>query len=81
MSHEEEEHAGSSQPDRDRSAGVEGDNARPTADPEAAGKPETPVQLTKPSWKYIARTTFRELSDDQCLDLAAALTYYVDVLR
>ena len=52
------------------------DNARPTPNPEAAGKPETPVQLTKPSWKYIARKTLREFTDDQCLDLAAALTYY-----
>jgi membrane protein len=32
--------------------------------------------LTKPSWKYVARKTFREFSDDQCTDLAAALTYY-----
>ena len=45
-------------------------------DPGAAGKPESPAQLTKPSWKYIARRTFREFSDDQCTDLAAALTYY-----
>jgi membrane protein len=52
------------------------DNARSTPNPEAAGKPETPVQLTKPSWKYIARKTLREFTDDQCLDLAAALTYY-----
>jgi membrane protein len=40
------------------------------------GKPETPTKLTKPAWKYIARKTFREFSDDQCTDLAAALTYY-----
>jgi membrane protein len=38
--------------------------------------PESPTQLTKPSWKYVARKTFREFSDDQCTDLAAALTYY-----
>ena len=31
---------------------------------------------TKPSWKYILRKTMREFSDDQCTDLAAALTYY-----
>src|SRR6476659_3510566 len=45
-------------------------------DPEDPGKPDSPVQLTKPSWKYIARKTVREFSDDQCTDLAAALTYY-----
>ena len=41
-----------------------------------AGKPESPTKLTTPSWKYIARKTLREFSDDQCTDLAAALTYY-----
>jgi membrane protein len=44
--------------------------------PEAAGKAESPAQLTRPSWKYIGRKTLREFSDDQCTDLAAALTYY-----
>jgi membrane protein len=32
--------------------------------------------LTKPSWLYVARKTVREFSQDQCTDLAAALTYY-----
>jgi membrane protein len=41
-----------------------------------AGKPESPTDLDKRSWKYVARKTFREFSDDQCTDLAAALTYY-----
>ena len=44
--------------------------------PDASGKPESPTQLTRPSWKYVARKTLREFSDDQCTDLAAALTYY-----
>src|SRR4029079_16518279 len=47
-----------------------------TTAPDDAGKPESPSKLTKPSWKYIARKTLREFSDDQCTDLAAALTYY-----
>ncbi|MFT4261812.1 MAG: YihY/virulence factor BrkB family protein [Nocardioides sp.] len=47
---------------------------RPEAD--APEKPESPTELTKPSWLYIARSTWREFSDDQCTDLAAALTYY-----
>jgi membrane protein len=45
-------------------------------DASATDAPESPTQLTKPSWKYVARKTFREFSDDQCTDLAAALTYY-----
>ncbi len=45
-------------------------------DPEDPGKPDSPTKLTKPSWKYIAGKTVREFSDDQCIDLAAALTYY-----
>src|SRR6476469_1939647 len=44
--------------------------------PVDAGKPDSPTKLTKPSWKFIARKTLREFSDDQCTDLAAALTYY-----
>jgi membrane protein len=36
----------------------------------------SPTDLTKHSWKYVAKSTIREFSDDQCTDLAAALTYY-----
>jgi len=61
--------------DTDREKSTTG-NAGQEPGAEAAGKPDTPAQLTKPSWKYIARKTFREFTDDQCLDLAAALTYY-----
>ena len=43
---------------------------------EAADKPDSPGDLTKQSWFYVARKTVREFSDDQCTDLAAALTYY-----
>ena len=38
--------------------------------------PQSPVQLTKRSWWYVARKTAREFLDDQCTDLAAGLTYY-----
>ena len=44
--------------------------------PEAASKPDSPHDLTRRSWTYVARKTLREFSDDECLDLAAALTYY-----
>ncbi len=40
------------------------------------GKPSNPAELTKRSWKYVARKTFREFGEDQCTDQAAALTYY-----
>ena len=43
---------------------------------EAVDKPDSPADLTKPSWVYVVRKTFREFSDDQCTDLAAALTYF-----
>lgn len=45
-------------------------------DPEAAGKPESPQDLTSDSWRYVLRKTAREFNEDQCTDLAAALTYY-----
>ncbi|MBD8044653.1 YihY/virulence factor BrkB family protein [Arthrobacter sp. Sa2BUA2] len=41
-----------------------------------AAKPDSPTEVTKPSWMYIFRKTIREFSKDQCTDLAAALTYY-----
>lgn len=44
--------------------------------PDDPRKPDKPTELSKPSWVYIARKTVREFSDDQCMDLAAALTYY-----
>jgi membrane protein len=47
-----------------------------TATHDQADKPDSPQDLTKPSWTYVARKTWREFSDDQCTDLAAALTYY-----
>lgn len=44
--------------------------------PDDPRKPRSPDDLTKPSWQYVARKTFREFFADQCTDLAAALTYY-----
>ncbi|QDG65566.1 YihY/virulence factor BrkB family protein [Pseudarthrobacter sp. NIBRBAC000502772] len=44
--------------------------------PDDSRKPESPTDVTEPSWQYIAKKTFREFSKDQCPDLAAALTYY-----
>lgn len=39
-------------------------------------EPDSPTDLKKASWWYVARKTAREFSDDQCTDVAAALTYY-----
>jgi membrane protein len=50
--------------------------ARTAPAPDDARKPVSPTDVTKPSWKYIAKKTLREFSKDQCPDLAAALTYY-----
>ncbi len=40
------------------------------------GKADSPTELRKPSWLFILRRTVSEFVTDQCLDLAAALTYY-----
>jgi membrane protein len=50
------------------------DQAAPA--PEDERKPDGPQDLTKRSWKYVLRKTWNEVSEDQCTDLAAALTYY-----
>ncbi len=39
-------------------------------------KPDSPTDLSSPSWRYVLRKTAREFSGDQCTDLAASLTYY-----
>ena len=64
-----DENAGGSRPDADGSG-----DERVSED--ASAKPDSPGDLTKTSWLYVARKTVREFSDDQCTDLAAALTYY-----
>ncbi|MDQ0373350.1 YihY/virulence factor BrkB family protein [Cellulomonas humilata] len=44
--------------------------------PEDPRKPDTLDDITRRSWLYVLRKTLREFVDDQCTDLAAALTYY-----
>jgi membrane protein len=44
--------------------------------PDDDRKPDSPTELRKPSWKYVFKTTMREFSRDDCLDLAAALTFF-----
>ena len=39
-------------------------------------KPTKLTDLDRRSWKFIAKKTFREFNEDQCLDLAAGLTFY-----
>ena len=50
--------------------------ARTAPAPDDSRKPDSPGDVTRPSWKYIAKKTLREFTKDQCPDLAAALTYY-----
>ncbi|CAN5361365.1 YihY/virulence factor BrkB family protein [soil metagenome] len=45
-------------------------------DPESEQKPDGPGDVTAPTWGYTARKTMREFTDDECTDIAAALTYY-----
>ena len=47
-----------------------------TPDPEDPRKPDRPTDIEKRTWLYVARKVWREFGDDQCTDLAAALTYY-----
>ncbi|OBG18387.1 ribonuclease BN [Mycolicibacterium celeriflavum] len=54
----------------------EHDNATQAPDPDDPRKPESPTDLTRPSLLYAMRKAVREFQDDECTDLAAALTYY-----
>ena len=47
---------------------------RTAPSPDAARKPDSPDDIAKPTWRYALRKTVREFMDDQCTDLAAALT-------
>ncbi len=44
--------------------------------PDDNRKPDGPSDLKKRSWFYVLRKTMHEFTEDQCTDLAAALTYY-----
>lgn len=48
-------------------------DAPPPDDPR---KPGSPADLHRRSWRYVLRTTVREVQRDQCTDIAASLTYY-----
>ena len=47
-----------------------------TPSPDDPRKPDSPTELRKPSWKFALKRALAEFSDDECTDLAAALTYY-----
>jgi membrane protein len=62
-------------PDAEPAPGTERTpGARPAPDDER--KPGSPTELHKPSWGFALKGAVREFMDDQCTDLAAALTYY-----
>lgn len=44
--------------------------------PDDERKPDSPPQLKPASWKLTARNAIKEFAQDQCTDLAAALTYF-----
>ena len=55
-----------------------GDNtaARTPPSPGDPHRPDTPSDGARPSWTFVLKKALRELTADQCIDLAAALTYY-----
>ncbi len=45
-------------------------------DPDDAAKPSSPADVPATGWAYTARKSLREFQADQCIDRAAALTYF-----
>ncbi|MGR0220365.1 YihY/virulence factor BrkB family protein [Agromyces sp. ZXT2-6] len=45
-------------------------------DPKDPRKPHSLGEISPRSWRYVARRTVREFIDDECLDTAAALTFW-----
>ncbi|MFI7584741.1 YihY/virulence factor BrkB family protein [Kocuria sp. M1N1S27] len=52
------------------------DKERTAPHPESDQKPDSPTDLSKPSWGYIGKRAVSEFSKDDCTDLAASLTYF-----
>ena len=52
------------------------DKAANAPHPEDPRKPDSPTEVTKPSWKYIFKRAVSEFSKDKVTDLAASLTYF-----
>ncbi|MUN62599.1 YihY family inner membrane protein [Kocuria sediminis] len=48
----------------------------PGEDPDGAGKPSSPTQITGLSWSYVLRRTVHEFRRDECTDSAAVLTFF-----
>lgn len=44
-------------------------------DADDLAKPSSPREITRATWTYVGRRSVREFMTDQCMDLAAALTY------
>lgn len=60
----------------DRTRDVDRDDARPDYSRVDDDREPPPSDDHKPAWGYAFRRAFREFLDDDCPDLAAALTYY-----
>jgi membrane protein len=56
--------------------GTSVEKARTAPHEDDGRKPDSPSDLTPPSWRYTLKKAFTEFGRDQCTDLAAALTYY-----
>ncbi|MCD1267547.1 YihY family inner membrane protein [Microbacterium sp. MEC084] len=52
------------------------DDQKHSPDPDHPDKPDSLGEIEKPSWKYALKKTVAEFGDDECRDLAAALTFY-----
>ncbi|MGB3258650.1 MAG: YihY/virulence factor BrkB family protein [Ornithinimicrobium sp.] len=61
---------------RGDAAGANATSRDRAPDPESEAKPDDVTDVKGPTWKYTARKTLREFTDDECTDLAAALTYF-----
>lgn len=57
-------------------AGEAAEKEQTAPEPDDPRKPDSPTELHARSWRYTAKTAFREFKRDQCTDLAAGLTYY-----
>ena len=64
--------------EEDTVAAEDGASQRPAdaPHPEDERKPDSPREITKRSWMYVFRKSYREFIDDECPDRAGSLTYF-----
>lgn len=62
--------------DKDSAATTTQEKAAQAPSPDAPRKPDGVTEIARPTWTYVVRRAWLEFRNDNCTDLASALTYH-----